>query len=409
MYKRQGLVVGSAPVLGPAEGSDAVADGAALRAQILRLVVGKLGTEARAVEAADAAGLLASTGDAPGYLWLMPRIAGGRLVVGADAYAVPRTVWAKARQAEPRPMRHAQAHAAIDAEVRTFLGKVAFGETVTKFGDADPEIQAVACGDLDGDGLNDVVTVTRSRVLRLRLDRDGGKVVREQEAKWEDLAPIAPVPLRQPLAFATIVEGPTASHARGHVDVTITDRRGSLRLGPSFDEPLAMKGKAVPHGDRTACTWTFQLLLGNQVQGCQEGDGPPLVPELGRQSDAMASTFLVGRDGRGTALVALRDAGTLVVRSAEAGSERRLLRVGAQLAIADLDQDGAAEIATTVDTLGAKFDAVDVRTLGADGKLTKRYRVRVPTGVEALAACPSDGRGARALLVATKGEIWELR
>jgi hypothetical protein len=104
--------------------------------------------------------------------------------------------------------------------------------------------------------------------------------------------------------------------------------------------------------------------------------------------------------------VALRDEGTLVVRSASGA--QRLLRAGAQLAIADLDQDGLAEVATTVDTLGAKFDAVDVRTLGADGKLTKRYRVRVPTGVEALAACPADGRGVASLLVATKGELWEL-
>ena len=362
------------------------------------------------VEAADAAGLLATADDAPGYVWLMPRIAQGRLVVGADAYAVPRTVWAKARQLAPRPMRHAQSQAPIDAEVRAFLGAVALGKTATvsKFADADPEIQALACGDLDGDGLNDVVTVTRHRVLRLRLEREEGKVVREQEATWEDLAPIAPVPLRQPLAFATIVEGPTASHPRGHVDVTITDRRGSLRLGPSFEKLATMKGKAVPHADRTACTWTFQLLLGDEVQGCEQGDGAPLVPELGRQSDAMASTFLVGRDGKGTALVALRDGGTLVMRSDDS-SDRRLLRVGAQLAIADLDQDGAVEIATTVDTLGAKYDAVDVRTLDDDGKLTKRYRVRVPTGVEALAACPADGRGNRALLVATGGELWELR
>lgn len=404
-----GLVVGSAPLVGPSEGSDVATDGEGLRAQILRLVVGKLGTEARAAEAADAGALLAAAGDAPGYVWLMPTVSGGRLIVGADAYAVPSTVWARARQAAPRPLRHAQAQAPIDAEVRAHLAAVAFGAKaeVTTFADADPEIQALACGDLDGDGDNDVVTVTRARVLRLGLDRAAGKVVREQEAKWEDLAPIAPVPLRQPLAFATIVEGPTASHARGHVDLTLTDRLGSLRLGPDFEILATMKGKAVPHADRTACTWVLALLLGEKVQTCHDGDGAPLVPELGRRSDAMASTFLVGRDGKGEAVVALRDAGTLVLRSADA--ERRLLRVGAQLAVADLDQDGAVEIATTVDTLGAKFDALDVRTVGADGKLTKRYRLRVPTGVEALAACPPDGRGAGAILVATDATIWEVR
>jgi hypothetical protein len=392
-----GLVISSAALV-----SDEPAPRAnELRERVLRLVAGKLGAEAASGPLEEAAA------GAPGYVLLEPRIARGRLVLAADGYAMPTTVWARVRQPKPRVVRHAQAQAPLDAEVRTFLEPLGFTAkpTITTHLGADPEVLALACGDLDADGVNDVVTVTRERVLRVRLDASG--VHRVAELAWVDHAAIAPVPLRQPLAFATIVEGPTPSHPRGHLDVTITDRRGSLRLDPDLAPLAKMKGKAVPHSSSTACTWTFQLQLGEKVRSCNPADAPLAVLDLKRRSDAMASMHLVAPDGRAQAWIALRDAGVLVLRNAE--DERRLARVGAQLAIGDLDQDGAIEIVTTVDTLAARFDAVEVRTVAEGGKLTRRFRHRVPKGVQAVATCPPDGRGTGAVIVATNGELWTLR
>src|SRR5690606_19411170 len=125
---------------------------------------------------------------------LTPKIERGRLLVAADAYPVPRTVWARARTLAPSPVAHAHAQAPLDAEVRSFLKPLGFEEPqVARYEGADPDVLALACGDLDGDGAADLVSLTRQRLLAVRLR--AGKVERLREVRWEDLAPIAPVPL----------------------------------------------------------------------------------------------------------------------------------------------------------------------------------------------------------------------
>jgi hypothetical protein len=54
-------------------------------------------------------------------------------------------------------------------------------------------------------------------------------------------------------------------------------------------------------------------------------------------------------------------------------------------------------------------DAVVVRTILADGKLREAFRVPVPNGVRALAACPAWGTGLAPILVATGDELWVVR
>jgi hypothetical protein len=102
----------------------------------------------------------------------------------------------------------------------------------------------------------------------------------------------------------------------------------------------------------------------------------------------------------------MRDEGGLVVRDGTAAQVES--RVGAQLAIGDLDQDGAADVVTSVDTLGPRFDALEARTLSPTG-VERRWRLPVPGGVEALAICPADGPGRAPVVVATAGELWVLR
>jgi hypothetical protein len=375
---------------------------APLASKIASLVGGRLGpaTEVLASMALDEMRTRAET--APGFVVLSASIGGGRVHLSADSYPTPRTVWSRARSTQPGPVAHAAVHAPIDAEVRRYLTPLVFDKkpSVSKYEGADPDMQAMACGDLDGDGVNDVVTMSRSRVLRVSLK--DGKVERTKDVLWADLAPVAPVPLRQPIAFATIVEGRS-----GYIDVSTTDRAKSVRLDAQLSVVKKMKGMAVPYGRATACTWVTDMKLGNKLVKCDEAAPSPDIAEVAHQSDAFASAFIIGTDGKGKTVAALRrDKGVLVVR--DVSGERIVARVGAQVAVGDIDQDGVPEVVTTMDVLSRKFDAIDVRSLLED-KIEKRFRVRVPTGVEALALCPPDGPGRAPIVLASKGQIWVVR
>ena len=387
--------------------------GDVLVAKLAEQVAGRLGAGVRfepTPHGHDEARELAKQSAA--LIYLEPTIERGRLRLVADAYPVSRTVWARARSPLPGPVSHALAHGPIDAEVRAYLAPLGIDEpTVARYQGADPDIQALACGDLDGDGVGDVVTMTRQRVLSVALR--GGKVERLREARWEDLAAIAAVPMKQPLGFATIVEGPTAltaggSGAGGYLDVAISDRDGSVRLDATLSKIGNLKGTAVGHGRATACTTLADLLLGERVQACAPGDPQPQLPLLGHRADAISSGYQVQADGSGSTLVALRSDSTLVLR--DAAGDKVIARVGAQLAVADLDQDGEPELVSTLDVLSAKHDVLEVRTVRKSGIVERRLRLPVPTGVEALAVCPpDDGTASAPIVLATRGELWVVR
>ncbi len=384
--------------------SDAKAPGSdALLATIGEQVAGRLGGRARFVATPlTLAAARAEARDARGFLYLRVAIAGGRLRLVADAYPVARSVWARARAAHRGPVAHAQAQAPIDAEVRSYLEPLSFEAQpkVAQYDGADAEILALACGDLDGDGGSELFTMTRHRVVQVRLAE--AQVERVAEAKWSEHAPVAPVPLREPLGFATVVEGPS-----GYLDVSVTDREGSLRLGAGLAVLHKPGGLAVPHGATTACARIENLLLGPARKPCSPSEQAPPFDDVGHPTDALAATHWVSPGGEGTPTVALRKQGMLVVRR---GAEELVIAPsGAQLAVGDLDQDGALEVVSALDTLAPKHDAVEVRTLTATGTVKKRARLPAPLGVRALAICPPDGPGVAPLVVATGTQLWVVR
>jgi hypothetical protein len=388
----------------------------ALALEVARQVAGKLGpdvslheTPVTLADARTAAKGLRT------YLFLEVKIAGGRLLVTADAYRVPRTVWSRARAARAKgkraarsgPVLHAMGQAPIDAEVRTYLTPLGFEAkpSVSKYQGADPEILALACGDLDGDGGTDLFTVTRARVLSVRLLSDG-QVQREKEARWDDLAAVAPVPLREPIAFATVVEGSTAGGA-GYLDASITDRATTARLDATLALTQQLEGLAVPHARATACTSLADMFLAPTAARCAAGDPPVAFEKLPYAFDAIASALLVSPSGHPKPALALRHDSTLIVHRAE--GDEIIARVGAQLALGDVDQDGAPDVVSSLDTLSPKHDHIEVRTLLPDGTIKLRYRLPAPAGVRALAICPPDTTSRAPIIAATGTDLWVLR
>jgi hypothetical protein len=398
------VVVVSAPLTGDVRAPR----GEQLAHELVRQLAGRLGAKAQPskrllplprarTHAAGAAALL----------HLRPKIEAGRISLRADAYPVPSTVWARALAPEPGPVAHAYATAPLDAEVRGYLRSLPSGKPkVVKHSGIDPGVVALACGDLDGDLVPEVVTVSRRRVLLGRLG--DGQLRRLREAAWNDLSPIAGAPLREPLAFAAIVPPDAAGRFPGHLDVSLSDRKHSVRLDPALGLVSNLKGFAVASSPVAGCTRIAALELHPSLHSCTAGDPAPRPAELGGAADAVAATVLVSREGRAEQVLAWRSKHTLALRSGPAGP-LVLGRAGAQIALGDLDQDGALDVVSSRDVLTASKDVLLVRSLLPDGRVERRFELPVPDGVRALAVCPPDGPGRAALLVATGRELWELR
>jgi hypothetical protein len=387
--------------------SDALAPrGDALLAKLAELVAGRLGSEVEFVGTGVSLDEARSrAGDVDGFLYVEVSIARGQLQLIADAHRVPRSVWARARSTKPGPVAHAQAHAPIDAEVRAYLDPLGFEAKphVARYTEADAEILALACGDLNGDGASELVTMTRSRVVTVRLV--DGKVVPQLEARWDARAPIAPVPLREPFAMATIVRAQDSDSA--YLDLALTDRAGSVRLDHELKVVARFPLMAVPHAGATACSRMSNLLLSRGRERCSAAEPEPWSLPLTHDTDTLASAWLVTAEGAEQPVVVSRRESMLMVSGL--GGVQPIARVGAQLAVGDVDQDGAPEVMSTSDTLAPSYDALEVHTVLPRGKLQRRLKLSAPGGVRAVAVCPPDGPGPAPMVVATGTEIWVVR
>lgn len=355
-----------------------------------------------------AARAAAATHSAPVLVQLAVEIASGKLRVTADLYPVPKTVWSKIRDPEPAPIVHAFAEALIDAEVRSYLPAIPLvTPQVDRGRNFESEVVALACGDLDRDGSSEIATVSRRRVTTSRIR--GGKVEPLRGKGWIDLSPVSPAPLREPYAFASLVERGAGPDARTTLDVGLTDRALSIRFDRGLEVDSTFAGLPIPDGAGVACTRMSALVVTGPIGACKKGDPAPLGASVGGQYDAFASAALVDAGGAPFVVWAGRERGIVELRD-DASHAARVPDMGAQLAVGDLDQDGDPEILGSVDTLNALDDAVVVKTWRrGTGKVEERLRIPAAAGVHALGVCPPDGPGHTPFLVATADEIWVVR
>jgi hypothetical protein len=288
---------------------------------------------------------------------------GGVLRVTADLRRATG-LWQRVRHKKPAAEQHAFVEVPLDAELRALIPPppLVVSETL-KLKAPERGIVAIACGPLGADGAQELALVSRSSI---RVGRIAGRSFAERKrVPWSALSPVAPAPLREPIALAEI--------AHGTLRVGLTDRRDGLVLSREL-----------------AVTERFEALLPSPGETCVERS----ELGLGRQLPCTAS-----------AIPARRSPGTLL--AATPGLIPNDVRVGAQLAVGDADSDGSPELAFSADTLEPNKDRLTLVTL-AGGKLLRRFEVQAPN-ISAIAICVRDRAGMAPIALATGDELWLLR
>jgi hypothetical protein len=382
--------------------------GAELAGKVAALLGGKLGGAVVETAPTSLAEAEARARRGISLVYLQTEIAAGQLRVTADVYRTTDNVWERVREPVPTPTTHAYAAGRVDGEVRSYLAPVPLvGARIDRATLDDKEIVALACGDLDDDGAIEIIALSRRRLAIGRAR--AGRFVIDRSVALRDLSGIAPAPMREPLGGVTIVPGRGAPY----LDVGITDRARASRLDGELRLLGAIQGIpfATPTGD--ACLRFQGSTATSFIAKCAENDVVSLPVEVEGPFDAIASAMFVTREGVPRTAFAGRDPRTGEVALRTDDRAAILGRAGAQLAIADLDQDGAPEVISTLDVLvkpqGSADDALVVTTWEHDGTLREKSRTPVPPGVRAVAACPPDGRGPAPVVVATTGELWIVR
>ena len=414
-----GAIVVASPVASdiPAPKADELA------VRIAAQVAGKIGVAKAHGQPAALAVARGVSGRAASLVYLQLEIVKGELRVTADLYPVVSNGWERLRNPVPGPRAHAFAMAPLDAEVRGFLTPVLLEQaTVHKIRHEEGEVVAVGCGDVDGDGGNELVLVTRQRVTIAKIR--GGKLVVLRTAAWSTIASRVPVPMRDPIG-SVLVSPP--GH-RGEILLGTTDRGGVVVDG-SLTAKRQLTGLPVPGGDGDACTVASadaSAFEGNAI-AC---DIPPPVekpatPAKGKSAkvepvviftppvaryDSVAALDAIGRDGTVSQVIAVREpSGKLRLRRQDAGGARpveaTLEGAGAQLALVDLDLDGVPEIVTTSD---GPDELLLVSSFGR-GLVTPRLRFPARDGVRAVGVCPPEEKGVPGLVAVVGNEVWLVR
>lgn len=371
-----------------------------LSRRLADVVAGALGRQAASSTEPARLGRARALASRAGTLVLLsPELARGELRVVANVYPVPRAFWDRVRDPTPNPSQHAFVTRRLDPELRTFLPPVPLvARRIERASSPEPFPLAVACGDVTGDGAQEIALVGRHRVQIGRVR--GGAFAPLAQVAWKDLSPVSRSPLREPIGSAALWAGPG-------LDVGISDRLDAVRLGPDLSL-VAKLGRRLPW-PAGGCSRIAGLSLRPEIEACDPRDGPLFGPLQAAPADAIAGARVLQRDGSSRMLRAWRTFGESSATVSDGKRSARVEAAGAQLALGDLDGDGTPELVSSADTLDPTADAVIVHSWQADGTLVERLRVGVPTGVHALAVCASEDAGLAPVVVATRGGVWLIR
>jgi hypothetical protein len=404
-------------LVAPLRSDEPAPRGPELASKMAAMIAGALGPGASARgEPVALATAHATARSAKSLIYVQIDIARGQIQATADVYRTTRNVWDRARQPVPAPIAHAFGSARIDGEVRAYLAPVPLvANRIDRVTTEDRDLVAIACGDVDDDGALEIVTLGRRRATIGRAK--AGRFVPLRVALLRDLSGIAPSPLREPVAGLAIVPGRGLQPT--HIDLGITDRARGTRLDGNLRVlgPIAGVPFARPTGD--ACITYQGSTLSAVVAKCADSDPPVDTTDVETPLDAAAHTAFVTTEGTVRTVGATRDPRTAELKLRSGDDTLTMPHAGAQVALADLDQDGSPEIISTLDvaarppngdpTKPPEGDSLVITTWQLGAGLKERARTPVPSGIRAVAACPPDGAGAAPVVIATSGELWIIR
>jgi hypothetical protein len=376
-----------------------------LALRVASLVAGKIAGAHVAPHASPLEEARAKASRSAELVYVTVQIMKSQMRVTVDVYPVVRNVWDRARLPPPPPVAHAYAAAPIDAEVRAFFPSIPLELTsIHKATHGEGDVVAAACGDIDGDGEAEILLATRDHVSLGRVR--SGKVAIERSVSFAALAKRAPVPLREPLAGASI--------ELGRALVGISDR-GGVSLDESLGAAHALAGIPFGAGICAPIAPSRSAFEGPGVS-C-DADAPPPNQNT-RESfdhqrdsagafDAASAFDLVSQSGTEAMAIATREGGKIRLRVG--GAERASFDgAGAQVAVLDANLDGAPEIAFSNDVQENANDAITIVTIEEKGPRVLA-RLPAPNGVRALAACPSQNGGGAELVAVVGNEVWIVR
>jgi hypothetical protein len=382
----------------------AVSRGPELSARVATAIAHALGSGARASSGAST--LARARAEARGaslLVFVAVEIAGGEVRAVADAHlalrsSAPRGFWDRVRGLRDEPGAHASASRRLDGEIASFLPPVPLvAAHVDKAGSPTPDVVALACGDVDGDSALEIALVGRRKIQLGRVRQ--ARFVVHAEAAWPALAPIAPAPLREPIAQAEIVAG-------RFLTVGSTDRENGVLLSGTLARLRRLEA-SVPWG-HGSCLVRSGTALG--LPGPCERGGKTSLDVGDVRTDAVASGLVVNAAGTARAVVAWRapSDGAVTLRD-DAGRTAHVASTGGALALADLDRDGVPELLASENTFNPAEDALVVRSWSEDGEVRERLRLPVPDGIRAIAACPAEDARMAPIVVATGTALWIIR
>lgn len=399
---------GALVVVSPLASDTPAPKGEELASRLAVQIAGRLGSARAHPTPTALAAARGLSGRAASLVYVQLEIAKGELRATADLYPVVSNGWDRLRNPAPGPRAHAFATTPLDAEIRSFLTPVMLEQATVRIVKHDEgEVIALGCGDVEGDGGMELVLMSRARVSLNKIK--AGKLVPIKTASWNNLAVRSPVPMREPLGAVVV----SPRRHPGEIFLGMTDRTGVVVDG-ALAPRRPLTGIPVPGADGDACAQPVAeaSAFDGYALGCTvpvKGEPQVALQTPSPRFDGIASLDLVGKDGSSSQVVASREpGGKLRLRRTDGGAgkpiELTVEGIGAQVALADLDLDGVAEVITTSE---AGVDAIVVSSL--KNTLVPRLRLPAKEGVRALAVCPPEERGVPALAAVVGSEVWIVR
>ncbi|HKY40496.1 MAG TPA: hypothetical protein VJN18_31395 [Polyangiaceae bacterium] len=295
-------------------------------------------------------------------------------------------LWQRLRRTSSRSLLHGFVEAPIDAELRALIPPPPLVvSSILKVKAPERGIVALACGELGPEGGQELALVSRSSVRVGRII--ASRFAERGMLAWSALSPVAPAPLREPIATAEIT-------AAGVLRVGITDRRDGIELNGALQ--VTARYQALLPAPGGGCVAPSGVGLSGQISQCA-ADQPGAAASLG-VLDALsgARTWQLGRD----------------LASGKVRQNQRELaelgRVGAQLAVGDADGDGTPELAYSADVLEPARDRLMLVSL-TSGKPSRRFELPA-AGISAIAICNRpEGSGMAPLALVSGDELWLVR